>query len=288
MRKAWRGLRGRHRRHRDKAVGGLRPDHNPAAHNKIATMVQRVFIKVVGFTDVERHALNSLFRLSEQHDVVYTLWEPGAPQAPSLALIDGQAYEARVVLAAPGGGDLKVIWVGSVAPANAWRVFDRPIPWSEVVHAMDELFHTPVDVDFDFDAGFSETLPPADAPAGGKRALIVSGDRDERLYLRARLSLADFTHADEAESGAQALEFARDNDYAIALIDFALPDMEGWQLARELAQGPRPVPHVIGTKPRATVFEKLRARAQGMQGLFRKPPHPARLHQLLLDAQAAT
>ena len=35
-------------------------------------MAQRVFVKVVGFSDVERHALNSVFRLSEDRDTIYS------------------------------------------------------------------------------------------------------------------------------------------------------------------------------------------------------------------------
>ena len=71
---------------------------------------------------------------------------------------------------------------------------------------MDELFvpPEPVDFDLDFDESAAETWPPTP-----ERALIASADRDERLYLRAKLALADLTQADEAETGAQALELAR-------------------------------------------------------------------------------
>jgi hypothetical protein len=34
-------------------------------------MGRRVFVKVVGFSDAERHALNTLFRLSEERDTHY-------------------------------------------------------------------------------------------------------------------------------------------------------------------------------------------------------------------------
>ena len=36
--------------------------------------MQRVFVKVLGFSDVERHALNTLFRLSEDRETGYALW----------------------------------------------------------------------------------------------------------------------------------------------------------------------------------------------------------------------
>jgi CheY-like chemotaxis protein len=243
-------------------------------------MAQRIFVKIVGFSDVERHALNSLFRLSEERETVYTLWEPGAPEEPKLALIDGQSYEAAVEVSLPRYEELKFIWIGSDAPANAWHYFERPISWPEVVNAMDVLFAPLPDVDVDLFG--IDTLPPSDDQPPRKRALIASADRDERLYLRAKLSLVDLTQADDAESGAQALELARTNDYDVALVDLGMPDLQGWEFLKELASTHRRIPHVIATKHGASLGERMRARLAGLDGLFDKPPDPARLNQLLL------
>ena len=246
-------------------------------------MTQRVFVRVVGFTDVERHALNTVFRLSEQSETQYCLWMVDAPEAPQLALIDGQSYEAPLELQWPGQDGQKLIWVGAVAPANAWRVFDRPIVWPEVVKAMDEIFAPPPTLDFDLEigsgTGFPDTAPPDEQP--GKRALIASANRDERLYLRAKLALADLTQADEAETGAQALELTRSQQYEVALVDFALPDMDGWVLLKELASAKPAIPHLIVTKAHASIPERLRAWFGGAEGVFDKPPHPGKLNDLL-------
>jgi CheY-like chemotaxis protein len=244
------------------------------------TMAQRVFVKVMGFTDVERHALNTVFRLSEQRQTVYSLWQPDAPEPPQLALVDGQSDEARLEFDLPENAGLQLIWVGAVAPANAWRVCGRPLSWPDVVKAMDELY-APATLDFDlgFDTGASDASP--DAPRT-RRALIASPDRDERLYLRARLALAEFTQADEAETGARALELARANHYAVALVDFGLPDVEGWAFLKELT-GSRPaIAHVIMTKDRASIGERARARLGGAKACIDKPPHPGKLQELLL------
>jgi CheY-like chemotaxis protein len=243
-------------------------------------MAQRVFVKVIGFTDVERHALNTVFRLSEQRETIYSLWLPEAPEPPQLALIDGQSYEARLELEAPKNGQLRLIWVGAVAPAEAWRTFERPISWPDVVNAMDELFTPPEVLDFDFeaDSGMADTQPPDMPPV--KRALIASADRDVRLYMRARLSLADLTQADEAETGAQALELTRTHEYAVALVDLALPDVDGWAFVKELGETKPAIPHVILTKAQASLPEHLRAWLGGAS-LFGNPPHPGKLQALL-------
>jgi CheY-like chemotaxis protein len=249
-------------------------------------MAQRVFVNVVGFTDVERHALNSVFRLSEDHEIIYSLWEPQAPVAAQLALIDGQSYEGRVHAESPSTYGLPFLWIGSPAPAAAIRSFQRPIPWTEVVHVMDGLFapaSEPVDVEVDIDFNV-DTLPPDTQPPDmppARRALIVNADRDQRLYLRAKLALAQLCEADEAESAAQALELARDNDYVLAVIDFDLPG-SGWQLLKDLDEGGRRIGKVIATKQRPSVPERIHARFAGLAGFFEKPPHPGKLHAALL------
>ena len=158
-------------------------------------MTQRVFIKVVGFTDVERHALNTVFRLSEQRDTVYSLWLPDAPAAPQLALVDGHSYESGVDAESPEAGGLKLVWVGDAPPPNAWRVFERPIAWPEVVKVMDELFAAQAldfDLGFDEDTAAPDTLPPDEPPA---QARVDRERRPRRAALPARQARARAAHA---------------------------------------------------------------------------------------------
>jgi CheY-like chemotaxis protein len=245
-------------------------------------MTQRVFVKVIGFSDVERHALNTVFRLSEERgSVSYCLWQEDAPAPPKLALVDGQGDSGPFEPHPAADAGLSLIWVGPAPPPGTWRSFERPLSWPQVIQAMDELFAPPEALDFDlgWDSGVPDTRPP-DEPSG-KRALIASASRDERLYLRARLALADLTHADEAETGAQALELTRAHQYAVALVDFSLPDVEGWAFLKELTQARPAIGQVIMTKSKASFGARLRARAAGARACFGKPPHPAKLGDLL-------
>ncbi|EWS63223.1 hypothetical protein Y695_03545 [Hydrogenophaga sp. T4] len=61
---------------------------------------QRIFVGVVGFSDVERHALNTVFRLSETRELSYALGaarrsrrKPPAMNA-EVMLVDGESAEA--------------------------------------------------------------------------------------------------------------------------------------------------------------------------------------------------
>lgn len=141
----------------------------------------------------------------------------------------------------------------------------------------------PVDFDIDFDAVDTqppETRPPDVPPR--RRVLIVNADRDERLYFRAKLALAGLCEADEAGTAAQALELARDNDYVLAVVDFNLPDASGWKLLKELGEAPHPIAKVIMTKASPSLRERAQAWFAGVAGFFEKPPHPGKLHELLL------
>lgn len=244
--------------------------------------MQRVFVKVLGFSDVERHALNTLFRLSEERETGYALWQPEYGVAAQIALIDSDSHEAAVEFESPSNAELKQVWIGPDAPPQSWRSFERPIQWPEVIAAMDQLFMPPPELDFDLGdpQEAQDTVPPEPGPPP-RRALIASPDRDQRLYLRARLALAGLTQADDAESAADALDFARLNRYEVALVDFALAGEAGWTFVQALRGGECAIPHVIVTKERLSAGERLRTWAAAQPVLLGKPPHPGKLKALL-------
>lgn len=259
-------------------------------------MGQRVFVNVAGFTDEERDALNLVFRMSEGHETVFSIWEPEAPEPARVALVDGEQVEGRLQPASLRDANIPIVWVGPQAPADAWRTLSRPIQWAEVTQALDELFSPDAaDIGFDLDleqldsqpADFQQTQPPDTLPPEVEpmpRALIACASLDERLYLRAKLSLAGLTIADEAETAPQALELVRDNDYVIAIVDLALGGARGWDFPRELSRGEHPIRKVIVTASRPTWVERFRARRSGVAALLPKPPDPTRLQELLAQA----
>jgi len=232
-------------------------------------MAQRIYVKVVGFSDEERHALNTVFRLSEQCRTMYQLWTPQAAEPARVGLLDGQSWEARVEAESPLHRELRLLWVGPHPPATIWRSFQRPIAWPEVIAGLDAVFDPEAGVDLDVGA-------EPDSVMSQKQALIVSADRGERLYLRARLSLARLTQADEAETGSHAMELARSKQYDLALVDAGLGDMDAWALLDKLRAGRRPIPHLALTKGARSVAERMRA-WRGSTALLEDPPDPERL-----------
>ena len=264
MREEGRAVAGRSGASPDKA-GGMR---DPRCRWGRENMAQRVYIKVVGFSDEERHALNTVFRLSEQCRTMYQLWTPQSAEPPRGALLDGQSWEARVEAESRLHPELRLLWVGANAPSTVWRTFQRPIPWPEVVEALD--------LAFDPDAPDVNLDGEPDSVMSQKQALIVSGDRNSRLYLRARLSLARLTLADEAETGTEAVQLARGKQYDVALVDSALNDMDAWALLRHLRRGRNPIRHIALTKAARSLSERMRA-WMGGTALLEHPPDAERL-----------
>ena len=259
--------------------------------------VKPIFVKYYGFSDAERHALHTLFRLSESHPVVYAPWTADSPEAAQVVLIDGDSWEAALALANPQHDKLKLAWVGAGAPAGAWRVFASPVKWSALIEAMDEAF-LPVtsktlslDLDLAHDAdrdvhfdGVDDTAPMAlegTAPAAARRVLVVDAGRDERLYLRAKLSSAGLHEVDEAASGAEALELLRGSAYRLVIVDLGLTDMDSWQLIKAV-DGTRPaIAQIFITGSEPTWRRRLKARFSGAQVYLSKPLDPTKLKTLL-------
>lgn len=273
--------------------------------------VKRIFVKVFGFDDVERHALNTVFRLSETRHTAYALWTAAAPEEADMALIDGDSWEATLELANPAHDDLKLIWIGDNAPARARLVVKRPLQWAAVIEGMDQLLaadlpQTPgsdldldllsestalLDLDLDFDSE-APTAPsplegPATEPPEQAQVLVVDADRDARLYLRARLAMAGMLLVDEATTGTEALKLMDTRLYKLVILDMDLPDMERWEMVKRVAASQPPVEFLILTGKQLSPLDAVRGWFAGARGSLSKPLHPGKLKYLLRSARAS-
>jgi len=240
-------------------------------------MGSTVFVKVVGFRDAERHALNTLFRVSAEQPTCYALWTPESPVMPHIALIDVESYEASMALASPGlNRNLKLICVGNGAPERAWRVFPRPINWSAILRSMDLLFAAVgVDIDLDPDGDTTTMSPP-----GVRRTLLVEPSRDDRMYLRARLSLAGLIDVDEVESVAQAqIKLREGQHYDVVIVNVDMLD-DPWGLVDRLVAAEPAIGSVLVTTANRSWVMHERAEQAGCRALLDKPYDPSHLFRV--------
>lgn len=204
---------------------------------------QRVFVSVVGFSDVERHALNTVFRLSEERDLSYAPWSPSmdpeaqAPLAPAqVVLVDGMSAEAVLTHARELPTGQRLIWVGADAPAHAWRVLERPIAWLDVLHDLDAVFAArQVDSGYlDLDISSPAPLDGAAGDSSGfeRRALLVGVDAFDTEVLRSALALADTSALDVVFNTDMAVTLMGRNTYRCAVFNLDEHQVDAWALAR--------------------------------------------------------
>ena len=244
-------------------------------------------IEVIGFSDVERHALNTVFRLSREREVSYSAWQPGTGQLvslPPVLLVDGDCAEAVLVQArAPRPGQ-RLIWVGPHAPEHAWRVVSRPIAWSALLHDLDNCFAAAQS-----DSGFLDLDVTQPVPLPGqvgefsgaeqRRALLVGLAEPEAAYLSERLARAAVPMVDEALSSERAAGFmAQHHHYACGVFNLDDHHIDAWGLM-ELFRDRYPQAMTLATSEHAGWWRRRRLRHHtqrlGLTGLLLRPLEPA-------------
>jgi CheY-like chemotaxis protein len=259
-------------------------------------MKQRVFVRVVGFNGVERHALNTVFRLSQDRQSArewsYEPWLADSPTAPRLALIDGTSPDASEALSETETlGGIGIIWVGSISPAKAWRAFQRPLSWPAILQCMDDYF-TPSGDRVDLDFG-QDTWPSVLESTGAhmfpehdlRRVLLADADGDTRMYLRTKLSSLGITHIDEAANVLEAKDFLsperlQSMGYDLVVVDLDLPGGDPWSVMA-MAGSPR---LKLLTQNRLSFSSRMSAKVNGCAAMS-KPLDPSRLNELLVNIQ---
>lgn len=251
-------------------------------------MKQRVHVRVVGFSPVERHALNTLFRLSQDPQSSrpwgYEPWMADTPPAYALALIDGTHPDASETWADITDA-VGLIWVGSISPAKAWRSFQRPLQWPVVLSAMDEYMQNRQDAEGD--AG-TDTWPSVLESTGAhmfteptkKRILLADANDASRMYLRSKLASMGMMQLDEAKDSLQAKSLLEAGlnaaAYDAVIVDLDLPGGGAWGL---LASAPEARLR-LAIQERLSLSHRLQAKIQGVEAMG-KPLDPSRLNQLL-------
>jgi CheY-like chemotaxis protein len=102
-----------------------------------------------------------------------------------------------------------------------------------------------------------------------RAALIVDDAPELRITLRWMLGGGGFDVVDEADDGAGAIAAAAEREYAIAVVDFSLPDVDGAAVARAIRER-QPGCRIAGfTASRDEVVEEAFA-AAGVTTFFEK------------------
>lgn len=189
-----------------------------------------VWVKVVGFSSEERHAIQTMLRLSQEGDVRLRWWSPERGVAPHVILLDAESHAAALEIQSPSfnpGTKSIVVGDGGVSIAGMWRRFERPLDWAQMLREFETLFMgnaAPVQLSEPCDslpAFMEDSVPP-----GYKTALIVGLAREEQMYLKARLSLQGIAHVDEVANASDAVKNMGQHRYDVLIIGCPLPDVD--------------------------------------------------------------
>jgi CheY-like chemotaxis protein len=239
-----------------------------------------IYVKVLGFADVERHALNTIFRLAQDSEPHYELWTVDTPVPPHVALVDLDLHESDVMLASPNhNANLKVIGVGARQHPAAWRHFERPVPWTEVLEALASLFLT---VDLDLTESSQEAPDTViNVAPGMKMCLVVDDVKEHQLYLRTRLALSGVVHVHEATTAESGLEQAKQRYLDVVIVSAELPQVDVFALIEKLAALEPAIGSLVLTAKDASWQVRERAEQLGCVGVLAQPFDPVEVQRLL-------
>lgn len=206
-------------------------------------LVYRVALE--GFSAFERTALTSFFRLADARSPAYVQVEPGTPFDWLIADADQPAALAGVGALGRTGD---TVFVGASAPAGAGAWLARPIDPVHIVRELDALVERHRATHAGASGAHEPTereRPPtapvvlaAPLPGGGRDVLVVDDSAIARKFLAQRLQLLGY-RVHLASSGAQALEQAAQQPFAVVFIDVDLGEgdhVDGLQLCRHIRQ----------------------------------------------------
>ncbi len=123
------------------------------------------------------------------------------------------------------------------------------------------------------------TVPADPTPAVRRRLLVVDDDPDICDLLRDRLESEGF-HVDCAADGETALRILAETPVDGMLLDIALPNMDGFDVLRELRTFQPALPVVMMTAVEA-LDRAMAAVEAGAQGYLLKPFDPTRLRHII-------
>jgi two-component system response regulator MprA len=122
-------------------------------------------------------------------------------------------------------------------------------------------------------------------PAERPLVLVADDDKDILQLLRLRLELLGYRVV-QAANGVEALELAREQDPALAILDVMMPGLDGLKVTRQLRAGNSRIPIILLTAriQESDVSAGLDAGADAYLG---KPFDAADLKEMVYDLLAA-
>ena len=123
--------------------------------------------------------------------------------------------------------------------------------------------------------------PPTAGPSLGGKILCVDDDPDIVIFMRRCLE-AEGYEIDDCDSGEEALRRLQSRDYALVLLDIAMPGIDGWETCRRIKTSAS----LAGIKVYMVTAKPIDAKnplikSSGCDGFIQKPFHPEDIVEII-------
>jgi DNA-binding response OmpR family regulator len=115
------------------------------------------------------------------------------------------------------------------------------------------------------------------------RIVVADDNRDAALTLTMLLDRLGFEVVGTAYDGASALVCIRKEGPHVAILDIAMPDMDGYQIAQHVREEISDPPRLIAVTGLGAACDRIDALEAGFDAYFVKPVEAHKLEALLLD-----
>ncbi|MCK5797444.1 MAG: response regulator [Deltaproteobacteria bacterium] len=120
------------------------------------------------------------------------------------------------------------------------------------------------------DEDLSDNLPPDESSAPRWRILVAEDDRVSQRVARGLLERLA-CHVDIADNGHRAIALCTSNPYDLVLMDCNMPDIDGYEAARQIRQTLPDAPPIVAVTANTQPKDRHRALAAGMVDHLSKP-----------------
>ncbi len=144
------------------------------------------------------------------------------------------------------------------------------------------LLEFPVATDLPEEPAAESVAPPAPARPG--RILVIDDEPEVAAVVQEVLSLEGHS-VDTAFSGSDAIRMVRVTSYDLVLTDLGMPDMSGWDVAREVGEIRPDVPVALVTGWGSSLDEQ-EVRRRGIAAIVHKPFEADELVRVALEVMA--
>jgi two-component system, cell cycle response regulator len=271
---------------------------------------EQYLVDVIGFNDVERSMLGSIFALAARRDPGFAQFEPGAQgRSPDLYLVD--ADDPRAVgefRALHKRAGLPAVLVGTHAQGLSHPLLPRPLQWARLLQALEEVIPgadepvsnlgmslpqagtnprrslsgagTPAHANTPRSA--SNTTAAAKKRALGDTVLVVDDNATVRAFMEAKLEPFGF-EVDFAETGEEAIGLSGSREYTCVFLDVVLPGIDGYQVCKLIKSNKQAIKKtaVVMLTSRSSPFDKLRGSLAGCDEYLTKPLDEDRLLEVI-------